>query len=233
MAKVIILSGAGISAESGISTFRDTDGLWEQYDIEDICTDGCLDTNYNETIEFYDKRRADIKDKVPNHAHIKIAELKDKYQDDIAILTQNVDDLFEKANCKAVLHLHGFLKEVRCMECDTITDIGYMNQNDAIKYCSKCNGRIRPNIVFFGESAPMYEMLNHHIQDCEFLVVIGTSGNVIGVNTMASFTDTSILNNLEPSSAIDDTVFSKVLYKKASEAIDEIVEDIEEYLNKK
>ena len=231
MAKVIILSGAGISAESGISTFRDSDGLWENYDIKDICNDGCLETNYHKTIEFYDKRREDIKDKQPNYAHKKIAELKDIYKDDIAIITQNVDDMFEKANCKGVLHLHGFLKELRCMSCDTIISIGYKKQDDLYNCCPKCNARTRPNIVFFGEAAPMYEMLNYHIQDCEFLVVIGTSGNVIGVNTMASFIDTSILNNLEPSSAIDDSVFSKVLYKKASEAIDEIVEDIKVFLD--
>jgi NAD-dependent deacetylase len=231
MAKVIILSGAGISAESGISTFRDSDGLWENYDIKDICNDGCLETNYHETIEFYDKRREDIKDKQPNYAHKKIAELKDKYPNDIAILTQNVDDMFEKANCKGVLHLHGFLKELRCMSCDTILNIGYEKQDNLYNCCPKCNGKIRPNIVFFGEAAPMYEMLNHHIQDCKFLVIIGTSGNVIGVNTMASFIETSILNNLDVSDAIDESVFSKVLYKKASVAIDEIVEDIKLFLD--
>ena len=230
MAKVVILSGAGISAESGISTFRDSDGLWESHNIKDICTDGCLDSNYDETINFYDKRREDIKDKLPNKAHLEITKLKDEYPDDIAILTQNVDDMFEKANCKGVLHLHGFLQEVRCMKCDTITNIKYQKQEDAIKYCSKCNGKIRPNIVFFGEAAPMYEMLYHHLEDCEFLVVIGTSGNVIGVNQMATFTDNSILNNLEPSDAINDKVFGKVLYKKATEAINEIIKDIETYL---
>jgi len=231
MAKVIILSGAGISAESGISTFRDSDGLWENYDIQDICTDGCLETNYHETIEFYDKRRKDIKDKQPNYAHKQISKLKDKYGDDIAIITQNVDDMFEKSNCKDVLHLHGYLKEIKCMNCDTIINIGYKNQNDLFDCCPKCNGKLRPNIVFFGEPAPMYSMLDYHLQDCEFLVVIGTSGNVIGVNTMASFIDNSILNNLESSNAIDDSVFSKVLYKKASEAIDEIVEDIVQFMN--
>ena len=231
MAKVVILSGAGISAESGISTFRDSDGLWEQYNIKDICTAGCLDWNYDETIEFYDKRRLDIKNKVSNKAHMQIAKLKEKYKDDIAIITQNVDDLFEKANCKGVIHLHGFLKEISCMDCDTITNIGYKPQKDKLTKCSKCGGKLRPNIVFFGEAAPMYEILNYHIQDCEFIVIIGTSGNVIGVNTFASFIDYSILNNLEQNNAIDDSLFTKVLYEKASVAIDEIVVDIEKFLN--
>ena len=231
MAKVVIFSGAGISAESGISTFRDSDGLWEQYNINDICTVGCLDWNYNETIEFYDKRRLNIKNKQPNYAHKQIAKLKEKYKDDIAVITQNVDDLFEKANCKGVIHLHGFLKEISSTDCDTITNIGYKPQKDKLTKCSRCGGKLRPNIIFFGEAAPMYDILNYHIQDCEFIVIIGTSGNVIGVNTFASFIDYSILNNLEQNSAIDDSLFTKVLYKKASVAIDEIIVDIEKFLN--
>ncbi len=108
MAKVIIFSGAGISAESGISTFRDSDGLWENYRVEDICTAGCLKTNREETIGFYDMLRMNIKDKKPNYAHIKIKDLQDKYPNDIEIITQNVDDMFEKVGCIDVLHLHGF-----------------------------------------------------------------------------------------------------------------------------
>ena len=94
MAKVIILSGAGISAESGISTFRDSYGLWEKYKIKDICTVGCLNTNRKATIEFYDYRRSELKDKKPNYAHKVISQLKSKYPNDIAVITQNVDDMF-------------------------------------------------------------------------------------------------------------------------------------------
>ena len=109
MAKVIIFSGAGISAESGISTFRDSGGLWNEYKIEDICSAGCMQKNRDKTIEFYDKRRVELEDKQPNKAHRKIKKLKDKYPNDIAIITQNVDNLFEKAGCRDVLHLHGIL----------------------------------------------------------------------------------------------------------------------------
>ena len=109
MAKIIILSGAGISAESGISTFRDEDGLWENHKIEDICVSGCLDFNRDNTIKFYDMLRVNLKDKKPNYAHEVVAKLKTKYPDDIAVITQNVDNMFEKANCKDVLHLPGFL----------------------------------------------------------------------------------------------------------------------------
>lgn len=232
MAKVVILSGAGISAESGISTFRESDGLWEKYDVQVVCNYDSLAKNEALTIEFYDKRRAELEDKEPNYAHRVIKELKDEYGDDIAVITQNVDNLFEKAgmSAKDVLHLHGFMPEVRCQNdsCSGVYDIGYKKLhtfNDGV--CPKCSTNLRPNIVFFGEAAPMYEHLNRHIQDCETFVVIGTSGNVIGVNTIASFCERSILNNLEPSDAIDENSFSKVLYEKASFAIDEIREDIE------
>lgn len=234
MAKVVILSGAGISAESGISTFRDSDGLWEEYDIKDICTAGCLETNRTMTIEFYDKRRADLEDKVPNKAHRVIAELKAKYKDEIAIITQNVDNLFEKAGIahEDVIHLHGYLTNVECEMCGLVYDIGYKSTKESFSgRCPTCaSEKIRPFIVMFGEPAPMYAELNHEINDCELLVIIGTSGNVIAVDILSSYVDKTILNNLEPSFAINDELYTKVLYKKATEAIDEIARDIEIFL---
>jgi len=231
MAKVIIFSGAGISAQSGISTFRDSGGLWDEYKVEDICSAGCMQSNRDETIEFYDKRRLDIKDKQPNKAHIEIRKLQQKYPNEIKIITQNVDNMFEKAGCSDVLHLHGFLTSIYCEGCGFKEDIGYKKQRDVYNLCPKCKrDMLRPDIVFFGEMAPKYEELSKELQDCEFLVVIGTSGNVVGVNSMAGFVQHSILNNLEPSVAIEEELFSKVLYKKATEAIDEIVEDVESFL---
>jgi NAD-dependent deacetylase len=238
MAKIIIFSGAGISAESGISTFRDSGGLWEQYNIKDICTSGCLETNREQTIEFYDKRRANIKNKVPNNAHLKIKELQDKYPNDIKIITQNVDDLFEKAGCKEVLHLHGFLREIYCEECGYKEDIGYGKLDDAWDDCPMCHNLLRPNVVFFGEQAPKYEDMFLEMDECKMLVVIGTSGNVLNTDMFLtskwskSTIEYSILNNLEKSDAINDKLYSKVLYKKATEAIDEIIEDINEQVIK-
>lgn len=230
MAKVLILSGAGISAESGISTFRESDGLWENYRIEEVCSAGCLDYNGEATRKFYDARRADIEDKKPNRAHKVIVELKHKFPNDISVLTQNVDDLFEKAGIRddEVVHLHGFLRELRCRECETIIDIGYKTQDGS--KCRECGGELRPNIVFFGESAPKYEILIDELNECKLIVVIGTSGNVLDVTYFAQLTELSILNNLEPSEVIDDSYFTKVYYAKASEVIDEIAEYIEDFL---
>lgn len=236
MAKVVILSGAGISSESGISTFRESDGLWEQYDVSVVCNYDSLEKHEQTTIEFYDIRRIELKDKKPNRAHKVVCELKKQYPNDIAVITQNIDDLFEKAGLQKdeLIHLHGFTTELCCRDsfCDFIVDIGYTKQNDYNNgVCPKCGCKLRPNIIFFGEQAPMYEYLNSEFQDCEMFVVIGTSGNVIGVNTMAAFVDISILNNLEPSFAIDDNLFTKVIYDKATNAIDSIAEEIETFLN--
>lgn len=231
MAKVIILSGAGISAESGIPTFRQSDGLWGKYKIQDVCMVGCLHKNRKATIEFYDLRRSELKDKEPNYAHKVISQLKNKYPNDIAVITQNVDDMFEKADCTDVLHLHGFLKELKCKKCNTILDIGYEKQSGNYESCSKCNKLLRPNIVFFGEQAPKYKDMYEEFMSCEVLVVIGTSGAIINADMFLNFQmKLSILNNLEPSSYINDSLYSKVLYKKATLAIDEIADDIEKYL---
>lgn len=231
MAKVIVFSGAGVSAQSGISTFRDSGGLWENYKIEEICTAGCLSWNREMTVDFYDKRRADIHDKEPNYAHKQIAYLKDKYPDDIAIITQNVDDMFERAGCSDVLHLHGFLREVVCESCGFIADIGYEKMDSVYEACPSCSEHLRPNIVFFGEAAPRYADLYKALEDCEMLVVIGTSGRVINTDMFLSRKiKKSILNNLEPSPTLNARLYTKVLYKNATQAIDEIVGDIEEFL---
>jgi len=238
MAKIVILSGAGLSAESGIDTFRDSGGLWDAYNPKKVAYKGALENNRAQTLEFYDKRRAELETKEPNYAHEVLAELKKRYTDDIAIITQNVDDLFEKAGLEKntdVTHLHGFMTDVRCEKCGFNYDIGYK----AIGYdrfdgkCPTCGSKkIRPHIVMFGEQAPNYQILNNELSNCELFVVIGTSGNVLDVESIAKNIKNSILNNLASSDAIDDSVFSKVLYEKATDAIDEIQEEIENYLQK-
>lgn len=228
--KVVILSGAGLSASSGISTFRDEDGLWEKHDIKDICNVGCLDWNYDNTIKFYNLRREDIKDKLPNNAHKMCARLKEKYSDKIEIITQNVDDLLEKAQCKDVKHLHGYLKELRCMNCDEVVNIEYENQDESNSTCKSCGNKMRPNIVFFGESAPMYQKMYEALNGCGLLVVIGTSGYVIDVSFLTQYADFAILNNLEKSEAIVEDCFTKIYYEDANTAYKKIEEDIENFI---
>lgn len=229
MAKIVIFSGAGISAESGISTFRDSDGLWENYNIQDICTAGCLETNREETLEFYDARRKDIKDKEPNLAHEVIAELKNTYTKQVAVITQNVDNMFEKSGCSDVLHLHGYLQEIKCTKCSFIKNIEYEKQNRD-EVCPTCKSKLRPNIVFFGDPAPMYENLYKELDDCEVFVCIGTSGAVINVDMLSQWAEYKILNNLEPSNLINDEYFNDVYYEKATTAIQKIEITLKKYL---
>jgi NAD-dependent deacetylase len=234
MAKVVILSGAGISAQSGISTFRDSDGLWENHDVRDVCSVDSLDKNEKNTIRFYDQRRVELESKEPNIAHIEYAKLKKEYPNDIAIITQNVDNLFERAGLGSdeVVHLHGFLTQLRCRSCDLVFDVGYKRQDDCFNgKCPTCYSKLRPNIVFFGEMAPMYDRLYKEIEDCELFVVVGTSGAVVSPDSLVGYTKKSILNNLEESEAIFDELYTKVLYKKATQASKEIVKDIKRYLN--
>lgn len=233
MAKVIIFSGAGISAESGIATFRDNDGLWEKHSIEEVCTKGCLESNRLGTFEFYNQRRIELKNANPNYAHDVIAELKNKYPNDIDVITQNVDDLFEKARCKDILHLHGFLTSITCMRksCNYKKDIGYTDI-DYKERCPKCNKTLRPDVVFFYERAPMYKKLHESLKSCEMFVAIGTSGYVMAFNDLlTSKMKIKILNNLESSKAVDEELFTKVIYSPATKAIDEIKKDIEKFLD--
>ncbi len=229
MSKIVIFSGAGVSAESGISTFRDSDGLWEKHDIADICTAGCLDTNREATLSFYDARRKDIEDKKPNLAHKIIVELKNRYPDRVSVITQNVDDMFERAGCSDILHLHGFLREIRCEECSFEEDIAYEEQ-PRDRVCPACRANLRPNVVFFGESAPKYQDLYSELDSCEVFVCIGTSGAVINVDMISQYASYKILNNLESSDLINDEIFDEVYYEKATTAITKIAKSLERFL---
>ncbi|MEA3290301.1 MAG: Sir2 family NAD-dependent protein deacetylase [Campylobacterota bacterium] len=233
MAKVVIFTGAGISAESGIDTFRDSGGVWENFNIEDVCVKGCLEKNRDATINFYDTRRVALKDKQPNYAHKQIVNIQKKYPEKIKLITQNVDDLFEKAGAVDVIHVHGFLTQIRCTNCEYTEEIGNVAQSEAWDSCPMCQSMLRPDIVFFNESAPFYEDMFREMDDCEMLIVMGTSGATLCVGLMVDRgVKYTILNNLEEHYSIDHSKFDKTIFKPATKAVDEIVEDIEQFLSK-
>ena len=226
--KVYILSGAGLSAESGIKTFRDSDGLWENYSIEEVCSTTGWVRDRQKVTNFYDARRADVASKEPNHAHIRLSELKNRYPNNIVMLTQNVDNMLEKAGCRDVIHLHGTLTDLRCEECNHVFPIGYEPQADAT--CPKCNSSlVRHNVVMFGESAPEYMNLHKLYNEADMVVVIGTSGNVIDTAYIAQLIENSVLNNLDED-VNHDQYFKVKLHKPATEAIDEVYELVEAFL---
>jgi len=227
--KVLILTGAGLSAESGIRTFRDSNGLWEEHNVMEVCsTEGYLQDR-EKVLNFYDMRRKDIENKVPNAAHIMISEMKHKFGNNLSVITQNVDDLLEKAGCEDIIHLHGELRKLRCEMCGHLFDIGY----DTIKNhkeCPACRSHaIRHHVVMFGEPAPMYSKLYNELMSSELLVVIGTSGEVLPVSQFASYTKYSILNNLEHSMSINHMIFTHTFYEKATTAAPKIKKLIDKY----
>lgn len=227
MKNVMILSGAGLSAESGLKTFRDNGGLWEQHDLMEVCSATGFAKNPSKVLDFYDERRAQLKEVVPNKAHEVIAKLKDTYKDNLFVVTQNVDDLLERAGCKEIIHLHGFLPELRCLECENIFNIGYESYKD--KSCPKCDSKhIRHNIIMFEEQAPAYNTLHKLLEQTHLFIAIGTSGTVLPVHCYARMCEQSILNGLDIAEL--RSCFDKAYEENASTAILKISEDIREFL---
>ena len=173
--KLVVLTGAGISAESGIRTFRDMGGLWEEYDVMEVASyEGWLQ-NPELVLKFYNDRRKQLKDALPNRAHIALAEA-EKYFD-VHIITQNVDNLHERAGSTKILHLHGELTKVESSEDPSLVyDIGYNDLNIGDK-CSKGH-QLRPHIVWFGEAVPAMMDAIQIARQAEIFAVVGTSLNV-------------------------------------------------------
>ncbi|MBD3843940.1 MAG: hypothetical protein IE909_19110, partial [Campylobacterales bacterium] len=221
--KLIIFSGAGISAESGIATFRSHDGLWNSHDINSICNLHTWENNFDLVHEFYNERREELKYKYPNHAHKVVAELQSKYANDCYVITQNIDDLFERAGCKNVLHLHGELTKLKCLECNNVWEIGYEKFHYGEEYCENCKNTktIKPNVVFFNEPAPMYNQMYRAFDALKnpqsIIIVVGTSGNVINIGEMLKhYNCIKVLNNLEETKYIDYKQFHNVFFNQAT-----------------
>ena len=172
MKKIVVFTGAGVSADSGISTFRDADGLWANYRIEDVCTPEALKRNRALVVEFYNKRRKELFSVEPNAAHLAIAEL-EKYFD-VEVVTQNVDNLHERAGSTRVTHLHGELMKLRSeRNPDLIVPIeGWEQTLDAR---AEDGALLRPHIVFFGESVPMFDLATQIAAEADLMIVVGTS----------------------------------------------------------
>ena len=171
----MVLSGAGISAESGISTFRDSNGLWENHRIEDVATPEGWEANPELVLEFYNQRRKQLFKVEPNEGHKALVKLEDFY--DVQIVTQNVDDLHERAGSSNVLHLHGELKKVRStIDYNLVYDLNHWELKSGDK-CEK-GSQLRPHIVWFGEAVPSIVLAEEHVRKADVLIIVGTSLNV-------------------------------------------------------
>ena len=219
--KLVVLTGAGISAESGLKTFRDSDGLWEGYDIEDVATPQAWKKNPKLVLEFYNYRRKNVLDASPNAAHHGLAELEKDW--DVHIITQNIDDLHERAGSSNILHLHGQIFKMRSeRDEELIYDItGDINLGDV----ADDGAQLRPHIVWFGEAVPAISDAVSIVQSADVFVVIGTSLVVYPAAGLVNYAPWEI-----PKYIIDKKVpYSSSLYnltaieKPATEGVEELV----------
>src|SRR5947207_965550 len=169
--KLVVLTGAGLSAESGLKTFRDSDGLWEQYRIEDVATPMAWQKDPALVLEFYNQRRRDVLAAKPNAAHFALAKLEDHF--DVTVITQNIDDLHERGGSKRIIHLHGEILKSR----SSVNDELLYECRGEILIGEKCElgSQLRPHVVWFHEAVPMMEVASQAASRAEIFLVIGTS----------------------------------------------------------
>lgn len=176
-ARLVILTGAGISAESGLATFRGPDGLWEGHRVEDVCTPQALARNPALVHRFYDERRTKLGHVKPNAAHVALARLEQEWPGELLLVTQNVDDLHERGGSGHVLHMHGELLCALCADCGART--AWYDSLPPGTRCPACGmSALRPDIVFFGEMPYQMERIDAALRECDMFVSIGTSGAV-------------------------------------------------------
>ena len=170
--KLVVFTGAGISAESGIRTFRDSDGLWEEYNIYEVATPEAWNKNRELVLEFYNKRRKQVLNAKPNAAHEALVDLEKKF--DVWIITQNIDDLHERAGSKNVIHLHGEINKSRSTVDETLI---YTIKGEELLSGEKCErgSQLRPHIVWFGEQVPMMDTAYEIASSADLFIVVGTS----------------------------------------------------------
>lgn len=223
-ANIVILTGAGISAESGLETFRDPDGIWSKVRIEDVATPEAFAADPERVHAFYNMRRkrAATLDLKPNAAHMALAELETKWSGSVLVVTQNVDSFHERAGTQNLIHMHGRHAEARCNGCGHIVPwSGDMSIADVCVGCSQPGG-LRPNVVWFGEMPLEMDRIQGALMDCDLFVSIGTSGNVypaagfVGLMRRLGHGHTVELN-LEPS--VGASLFAESHYGRATEIV--------------
>jgi NAD-dependent deacetylase len=233
--RLIVFSGAGLSAESGLPTFRGESGLWEGVPIRKVCHIDTWHANFEPVHGFYDARRIAESKAEPNVGHQTIMEWQKTWPGRIHILTQNIDTLLERAGCADVVHLHGEIQKLRCLDCGWVWEI------EAVPYdrkgCPSCGSQkeVKPDVVFFGEAAPRYSHLHTIAQSLgpkDTVVVVGTSGAVLPADRLFGQSCAySVLVNLEPGDQMDERVFSERLYGPATEQLPNLATKLEQRMD--
>ncbi len=226
---IVVLTGAGISADSGVPTFRGPDGLWEGHRVEDVATPEAYARDPALVQTFYNARRAALPKVVPNAAHLALAQLERVWPGELLVVTQNVDDLHERAGSQNLLHMHGELTQIFCIHCNTRFE--YRTDLAVGTICESCQqpGGLRPDIVWFGEMPYHMERIEQALMRCDLFLSIGTSGNVYPA---AGFVSTvryhrrahTVELNLEPSSG--SASFHQAIHGRASQIVPLFVENL-------
>ena len=216
---LVVFTGAGMSAESGLKTFRDSDGLWENHRVKDVATPEAWQRNPALVLKFYNDRREQVRSAKPNDAHLALSELEKKFR--VSIITQNIDNLHERAGSSFVLHLHGEIMKAR----STITDKTYDIKTD-IQLGDKCEGnsQLRPAIVWFGEAVPSFVKAQTIVKQADILLVVGTSLSVYpAAYLVQEVTEKTPVYLVEPNAEQIDSISDAIIIrKKAVEGVREL-----------
>ncbi len=224
--RVVILTGAGISRESGLHTFRDQDGIWSTVRIDDVCTPDAFARDPQRVHDFYNARRAQLGGVAPNAAHAALARLEAEFAGELLVVTQNVDDLHERAGSRRLLHMHGELRRMRCLGCGACPDrTGPAGPDTPCPACDQA--RLRPDVVWFGEMPLHMQAIEDALARCDLFVAIGTSGTVYPaagfVEIAAPHADTIELN-LKPSNG--RSLFGGGRYGPATALVPALVDEL-------
>jgi NAD-dependent deacetylase len=222
MEKIVVLTGAGMSAESGLKTFRDHDGLWHNYRVEDVATPEAWERDMEMVMEFYNERRKGLLEAQPNAGHLALVKLEEKY--DVQIITQNIDDLHERAGSSKVLHLHGELRKSRSTEdFRLIYDIDGWELN--IGDLCELGSQLRPHVVWFGEPVPMIMRAAEICTQADIMLIIGTSLQVYPAAGLVNYAPMPIPKYIIDPKASEVSYISRleVIQKTAGEGVPELV----------
>lgn len=223
MKRVVVLTGAGMSAESGIKTFRDANGLWEDHEIMEVASPVGWEKNQEKVLKFYNQRRKQLLEVEPNAGHYALVKLEEKYK--VAIITQNIDDLHERAGSKSVLHLHGELLKVRStFDEDLVMDWKKdLNSGDFCEY----NFQLRPHVVWFGEAVPMFPVAVEISKKADILIVIGTSMQVYPAAALIDFTkENTPIYFIDPKPVLSPGENLTIIKEKAVVGVPKLVEQL-------
>ena len=225
--KVVVLTGAGISAESGVPTFRDADGLWEGHRVEDVATPEAYDVQPSVVHRFYDARRTSLGRVAPNPAHLALARLEEALGDDLLVITQNIDDLHERAGSSRVLHMHGELRSALCRACAARTP--WTSDLGDFPPCPRCGvTELRPDVVWFGEMPYEMDRIFAALDQADLFVAIGTSGAVYPAAGFVQFASGTGARTLELNLARSEVtgLFDEARVGPAGELVPRWVEEL-------